>query len=106
MTDNFSYEYLKLKALEGCQAAGEIVADTIGVRNEQQVAAAIEIARVTLQGAQVFATLAIAEAEKDSMREFTERVPKKTSGRAPSQMPPVQPPRPVTPINKFRGENN
>lgn len=104
MTDEFDYEFLKLKALQGCQTAGEITAEIIGVQDPELVALAVEIAKVTLQGAQVYATLAQAEAEKDSAREFNERM--KKTGRAPSQMPPVQPPRPVTPINKFRGENN
>jgi hypothetical protein len=106
MTD-YTYAQLKAQAILGCESAGEIISSLSELAHHPDLLAqSLELAKITLAGAQVYATLAVAEAEKDSMREFTERVPKKTSGRAPSQMPPVQPPRPVTPINKFRGENN
>lgn len=105
MTDNdnvsTTYEQLKNQAILGCTAAADIMESCIGQTDAAFVATAFETVNLILAGAQVYATLAVAEAEKDSMREFQERTPKRTT------RPPLNPiqPRPVTPINKFQKDS-
>ncbi len=98
MTDNsmyIGYDQLKERALFACESAGEIMGSIEKERLPKIVAEAMETCKIILAGGQVFATLALAEAEKDSMREFQDRNPKRT---APAL-------RPATPINtKFKGE--
>lgn len=95
MTDA-TYDQLKAQAILGCETAGEVMESLVGIKDPHVHALAVETCKVILMGAQVYATLAQAEAEKDSMREFQERVPKRTGGVST---------RPVTPlrnVNKFQ----
>lgn len=83
MTDA-TYDQLKAQAILGCETAGDIMESLAGGGpSPAAVAAAIDTCKIILMGAQVYATLAAAEAEKDSMREFQERVPARTNPRPP-----------------------
>lgn len=99
MTD-IKYDQLKAQAILGCESAGEIMESLLKV-DPKHHAEAREVCQVILLGAQVYATLALAEAEKDSMRELAERAPKRLS----RPFNPMAPVRPVTPINKFQKED-
>lgn len=94
-----TYDQLKAQAILGCETAGEIMESLDGVTDPRVHQVAREMCHVILAGALVYATLAQAEAEKDSMREFQERVPKRTN--VAPRLRPVPMPN-VDNINKFQ----
>lgn len=96
MTDA-TYDQLKAQAILGCETAGELMESLVGVQSAAAVAAVVDTCKIILMGAQVYATLAQAEAEKDSMREFQERVPKRQT-----RTPGFASPTPLRDVNKFQ----
>lgn len=67
MSDNLSYEQLKNAALNAASTAGEMLS---AAQSELDLQVIIEI---TLQGAQVFATLAVAAADEEGNRWFRDK---------------------------------
>lgn len=91
-----SYDQLARSALDSLSDAGELLDHLTDDPH------AAFLAGLLVQGAQVYATLAAAEATRDDMREGIKRFP----GRPTRPLGPVSPVRPVTPINnKFRQED-
>lgn len=90
-----SYDQLARSALDSLSDAGDLLNHLTDDPH------AAFLANLLVQGAQVYATLAQAEAEKDSMRAFEER----NTRRAPRPIGNPSPVRPVSPINKFQKED-
>lgn len=93
MTASPSYDQLKDAALGSLADAAEML-DHLSTNRE-----AAFLAQLLVAGAQVYATLAQAEAEKDSLRAIEARNPRRTTGN------PSKPLSPVTNLFGNRGEN-
>lgn len=81
MTD-ITYDQLKAQALLGCESAADIMDSIHEVNDPQSVQTVLEIAKVTLMGAQIYATLAVAQAEQNAA--LQERGSQRTSPRPPA----------------------
>lgn len=66
MSDNLSYEQLKNAALNAASTAGEMLSTA-------QSELDLQVIEITLQGAQVFATLAVAAADEEGNRWFRDK---------------------------------